>query len=101
MINVREDLMMDALRLIDLLIAIAFAGGGWFMNNVWQSIKDLQKTDAELSSKVASLEVFITKEYVSVHRFELVMEKNATMIDRLGDKIDRLSDKIDTKADRP
>lgn len=92
---------MDDLRLIDLLIAIIFAGCGWYMNNIWAAVKDLQSADGKIADKVASLEVFVATNYLSVERFEVVMTKNAQMVEKLGDKIDRLSDKIDTKMDKP
>jgi hypothetical protein len=99
MINARE-VSMDALRVIDFLIAVALLGGGWFLNNVWSSIKDLQVADKDLADKVSKLEVFVATNYLSTDRFEVVMAQNSQLLNKLGDKIDRLSDKIDTKADK-
>jgi hypothetical protein len=100
MINAGKEIGMDALRLIDLLIAVAFAGGGWFMNNVWSSIKDLQKADIDLAKEVSSLKVFVSTDYVASERFEVVMASQTKALDKLADKLDKLSDKIDTKMDK-
>ena len=92
---------MDQRDVIDVLIAFAFGVGGWFMNNLWGAVKDLQSADTRLAEKVSELEVFVATKYLSTDRFEVVMSKNSQMLDKLSDKIDRLSDKIDTKMDKP
>ena len=71
---------------------VAFLGG-WVMNNLRDSLKSLHKADAELTSKVQSIEVLVAGTYVK--RDEL---------DRLGQaifaKLDRIESKLDGKADK-
>ena len=71
---------------------VAFLGG-WVMNNLRDSLKSLHKADAELTSKVQSIEVLVAGTYVK--RDEL---------DRLGQaifaKLDRIEGKLDGKADK-
>jgi hypothetical protein len=94
-------MVMDALRLVDILIGIAFAGAGWWMNNVWSAIKDLQVTDKDLADKVSKLEVFVATNYLSTDRFEVVMSNQSKVLEKIGDRLDKLSDKIDAKMDKP
>ena len=67
---------------------------GFFLNAVWQSVKDLQKADKELAEKVSEIEVLVVGDYV----------KRGDLVDILKDlfaKLDRIEDKVDKKADKP
>jgi len=37
---------------------------GFFLNTVWQAVKDLQKADTELAKKVSEIEVLVAGAYV-------------------------------------
>ncbi len=77
-------------------IAIGIIGtlGGWWMRVMWQSLKELQTADKQLSDKVSSIEVVVAGQYVK--RDEL---KNIS--DAIFAKLDRIEDKLDKKADKP
>ena len=66
---------------------------GFLLNAVWQAVKDLQKTDKELATKVAEIEVLVAGAYVKKDEF-------TSSINTLFAKLDRIEDKIGRKADK-
>lgn len=66
---------------------------GFFLKAIWDSVKDLQVADKELSEKVASIEVLVAGDYV----------RKADMSDMqkaLFNKLDRIEEKLDKKVDK-
>jgi hypothetical protein len=66
---------------------------GWWLNNVWTSLKDLQAADRELAEKVASIEVLVAGQYVTREEFNNVLGQ-------VFGKLDRIIEKLNEKADR-
>ena len=60
---------------------------------MWDSYKELKKTDAALADKVNKIEVLVAGEYVKRDDFDRVA--NAIFV-----KLDKISDKLDKKADK-
>lgn len=67
--------------------------GGFLLNALWQSVKDLQKADKELADKVASVDKVVAGDYVRRDEFQ-------DMTKALFLKLDRIEDKVDRKVDR-
>lgn len=67
---------------------------GGFIKAMWDSYKDLRRTDKELADKVGSIEVLVAGEYVKREDFQNV----TTEIFR---KLDKILDKLDQKMDKP
>ena len=68
-------------------------GLGFILKIMWDSYKDLKRTDKELADKVGKIEVLVAGEYVKRDDFDKV----AGII---FSKLDKISDKLDQKADR-
>lgn len=66
---------------------------GFLLKVIWDSYKELKKTDATLAEKVNSIEVLVAGQYVKRDDFDRVA--NAIFV-----KLDKISDKLDQKADR-
>lgn len=66
---------------------------GFFLRVMWSAVKDLQKADEELVSKVNHIEVLVAGNYVSKEEFNRFME-------RLYDKLDSIENKLDHKVDK-
>ena len=66
---------------------------GFLLNAVWQAVKDLQKADKELASKVGEIEVLVAGAYVKRDELDRA-------IDQLFAKLDQIEMKIDKKADK-
>lgn len=66
---------------------------GFLLNAVWQSVKDLQRADKELTEKVGNIEVLVAGAYVKKDEF-------ADTVKALFAKLDKIEDKIDRKADK-
>ena len=66
---------------------------GGFMKAIWDSYKDLKRTDAALADKVNAIEVLVAGTYVKRDDFDRVA--NAIFV-----KLDKISDKLDNKADK-
>jgi hypothetical protein len=72
------------------VINIIFGIAGKVM---WDSYKDLKRTDKELADKVNNIEILVAGQYVKRDDFDRVA--NA-----LFAKLDKIMDKLDTKQDK-
>lgn len=84
---------MDSQTIINIAIGLCGALGGWVLNNLKESITALHKADADLTTKVQSIEVLIAGDYVKHD----ALDKLTTAIFA---KLDRIESKIDLKADK-
>lgn len=66
---------------------------GGFIKAMWDSYKDLKKTDTELAEKVNQIEVLVAGTYVKRDDFD-------RMAHAIFSKLDKISDKLDNKADK-
>lgn len=66
---------------------------GFLLNSVWQAVKDLQKADRDLATKVAEIEVLVAGDYLKRDEFSETIKTMFT-------KLDRIEDKLNLKADR-
>lgn len=84
---------MDTQTAFNIVLSLVAFLGGWVLNSLRDSIRALQKTDAELADKVQHIEVLVAGTYV----------KRDDM-DRLGTalfaKLDKIEAKLDGKADK-
>lgn len=79
--------------MINTLMAIIAFLGGWMIRTMWQSIKENQKANQDLTEKVQRVEVLVAGDYVKKDDFE-------RFISAIFSKLDKISDKIDSKADK-
>lgn len=80
-------------QIFNIAVALVGALGGWWMNTMWQSLKDLQKADRELADKVAAIEILVAGEYVKRESFDRA-------VDRIFEKLDNIDAKLNGKADK-
>jgi len=66
---------------------------GFLFHMVWNTLKDLQMTDARLSAKVADIQVLVAGDYL--RRDEFCKTAEAMFL-----KLDKIEDKLNSKADR-
>lgn len=66
---------------------------GGFIKAMWDSYKELKKTDTELAEKVNQIEVLVAGTYVKRDDFDRVAHA-------IFSKLDKISDKLDNKADK-
>lgn len=66
---------------------------GWWLNNVWTSLKELQNADRELAEKVASIEILVAGQYVTRDEFNNVLNQ-------VFNKLDKIIDAVNKKVDR-
>jgi len=60
---------------------------------MWDSYRDLKKTDKELADKVAAIEVLVAGQYVKRDDFDKVTNQIFTKLDKILDKLDQKVDK--------
>lgn len=84
---------MDAQQIINWLLGVFGMVLGFMLRAIWQSVKDLQKSDKEIVEKVNSIEVLVAGGYVPKSEFD-------KRVDALFDKLDRIEDKLDKKEDK-
>lgn len=85
--------MPDYQVLFNIVVGILGVMGGWLLNTMWSSLKDLQTADAKLVEKVSAIEVLVAGQYVTREEFTTTM--NAVFL-----KLDRIQETINKKADR-
>jgi hypothetical protein len=75
--------------------ALAMISGliGFFAHLSWMAIRDLQKAQSRLQTRVAEVEVLVAGDYLRKQEFE-------KFVDRVIAKLDAIDDKIDRKADK-
>lgn len=80
-------------------VAITALGAmaGWWMNVMWQTLKDLEKADKMLIDRVAAIDLLVAGQYVKRDYFENKIDGITTAIFA---KLDRIEDKLDSKADK-
>lgn len=80
--------------LFNIVAGVAGFFGAFLMKAQWESIKDLQKSHADLAKKHAETEVLVAGNYAKREDVE-----------RLGqaifNKLDKIENKLDQKADKP
>jgi hypothetical protein len=76
-------------------IALGLAGtlGGWWLKVMWDSLKELQSADKDLTEKVLRIEILVADKYVRRQEFDRALE-------RLFVKLDSIELKIDAKVDK-
>ncbi len=79
--------------LFNIAVSLVGALGGWWMNIMWQALRDLQKADKILAEKVSSIEVLVAGNYVKRDDFDKIA-------DNIFRKLDRIEDKLDGKMDK-
>ena len=84
---------MEPQTAINIALALAGGLGGFILNRVWESLKDLQAADKVLTEKVGAIEVLVAG--VCVTREELQKTISAVFT-----KLDRIEDKLDHKVDK-
>ena len=80
-------------NVFNIIVAICGFLGGWCMKLLYDQIKCLQDDGRRYADKVASMEVLIAGQYVTLAQFN-------SFIDGVNRKLDNISDKIDRKADK-
>jgi len=79
--------------LFNIVIGLLGTIGGWLLNTMWSSLKDLQAADTKLAEKVSAIEVLVAGQYVTREEFTTTM--NAMFM-----KLDRIQDTLNKKVDR-
>ena len=85
--------MADHQILFNIVVGMLGVIGGWWINAMWASIKELQAMDRDLAEKVGAIEVLVAGQYVS--RDEYTNTLNAIFV-----KLDRIQETINSKADK-
>jgi len=84
---------MDLQTAFNLVLGAAAFLGGWVLNTMWGAIKDMQKSDKDLATKVSEIQVLVAGNYLprSEYRADIV-DIHATL--------KRIEQKFGEKADK-
>lgn len=80
-------------QLFNIVIGVAGALGGWWMKAMWEGLKDLQRTDHELTQQVNNLQVLVAGQYIRREEFDKLSQAIFAKLDRIEDKLDNKVDK--------
>lgn len=67
--------------------------GGWALRVLWDSVRDLQQADTELTKRVGEIETLVAGDYLKRTDYE-------HSLDRLYNKLDSIDSRMQGKADR-
>lgn len=84
---------LDPQWVFNVLFSIVGALGGWLLNNIRDSVRDLRQQDKILTEKVQGMEVLVAGSYVR-------REDMQNLSDAIFKKLDRIENKLDGKADK-
>ena len=84
---------MDHQTAFNIGIGLISAMLGWWLNNVWTSLKELQNADRELAEKVASIEILVAGQYVTRDEFNNVLNQVFSKLDKIIDAVNRKVDR--------
>ena len=87
------NLDMEPQTIINIALSLIGGLGGFVLNRVWESLKDLQSADKMLSEKVAAIEVLVAGAYVTREELQKTVSAVFTKLDRIEDKLDHKVDK--------
>lgn len=79
--------LMDYQVLFNLVVGLVGGIGGWLLNNLWLTVRDLQRADRDLADKVGSIEVLVAGKYVTRDEFTGVVATLYTKLDRILDQV--------------
>jgi len=85
--------VLDLQTAFNMAVAIGAFLGGWVLNTMWQSIKDMQASDSSLADKVSKIEVLVAGSYITRTEHEASMVKLETVLVRIENKLDRKADR--------
>lgn len=80
-------------QLFNIVVAVAGALGGWWMNVMWEGLKDSQEADRAMGVEVSDLKVLVVGGYVSTASLDKMTQAIFTKLDRIEDKLDGKADK--------
>lgn len=66
---------------------------GFGLKVIWDSHKELKRTDASLADKVNKIEVLVAGEYVKRDDFDRIANQIFSKLDKIADKLDQKADK--------
>lgn len=79
--------------LFNITVGVLGAIGGWVLNNMWISLRDLQEADRALTDKLATIEVLVAGKYMTREEFQLVIGGLYAKLDKLNDNIVHLTNR--------
>ena len=85
---------MDSQTLINALIGGFSAAVAFILRVLWEGLRELQRADVDLASKVADIQLLVAGTYVKKDELDGVIKA-------LFAKLDKIEDKLDKKVDRP
>lgn len=84
---------MDLQAAFNITVGLVGALGGWILNTIWRSMRDLQSADEELAEKVQSIEVLVAGQYPTRRELDDKFSVVAASLIRIEDKLDRKADR--------
>jgi len=87
-----RNILMDQ-TVFNWVFGIATTSLGFLAHTIWSSIRDMQRAQSRLQTRLSEVEVLVAGSYVKRQEFE-------RFVDRVIDKLDAIDAKIDGKADK-
>ena len=75
------------------IITIAVAVFGWMLKIMWDAVRDLQRDDEMLLTKINDLQVAIATDYAKREELRAEFRNFREMLERIENKLDQKADK--------
>ena len=80
-------MVLDHQVIINAVLGVLLALGGWFARQVWDAVKDLQR-------EIRDIEVDLPRNYIRRDEFMDNMREIKDMLGKIFDRLDNKADKI-------
>jgi len=80
-------------EIINWLLGAFGAVIGFLLNCIWQAIKDLQRTDTEIVTRVNHIEVLVAGNYINRTEFDKTITRLFLKLDEIGHNLSKKADK--------
>lgn len=91
-------------NLINYLMAGFGAAMGFILRVLWEGLRELQKSDLEITAKINQMQLLVAGEYVKKEDLERSAALQKDYFERnviaIFSKLDKIEDKLDGKVDR-
>ena len=79
--------------MINAIIGGFAAAVAFILRVIWEGLRELQKADVDLTSKISEIQLFVAGSYVKKDELDGVIKALFTKLDKIEDRLDKRVDR--------